>query len=73
MWFRAAIKARAAGLSVAEANARADAETERAAEHIARVDAETDVRVRAEGAARARSAPLPPRSGGEGSGVGGRS
>jgi hypothetical protein len=57
VWFRAAVKARIAGLSVAEANARADAETERAAEHIARVDAETDARVRAEDAARARTSP----------------
>jgi hypothetical protein len=46
--FRAAIKARVAGCSVAEACRLADEEVARSADHIARVDAETLARFRAE-------------------------
>jgi len=68
--FRAYIKASCAGLSPQDALREADAEVERAAEHIARVDAET---ARAWEATQRAPTPLPPRalaSGGEGSGVG---
>ena len=66
--FRAYIKASCAGLSPQDALREADAEVERAAEHIARVDAETarawDAKVAAEKAdaphpARSASHPLP--------------
>jgi hypothetical protein len=50
--FRAGIKARLAGLSVAEACRVADEEVTRSADHIARVNAETIARIKAEEAAR---------------------
>ena len=45
--FRALIKARRQGMTPQDALRHADAEVERAAEHIARVDAETEARMRA--------------------------
>jgi len=46
--FRALIKARRDGMTPQDALRHADAEVERAAEHIARVDAETAARLRAQ-------------------------
>jgi hypothetical protein len=48
IWIRTAIKARDDGHSVAEASRMADAEVIRAAEHIARTDAATLARLRAQ-------------------------
>jgi len=52
IFFRAGIKARAAGLSVDEACRAANEEVARSADHIARVEAETLARYSAEQAAR---------------------
>jgi hypothetical protein len=52
IFFRAGIKARAAGLSVDEACRVAEEEVARSADHIARVHAETLARFEAEKAAR---------------------